>query len=347
MSRGFLRKSSVNTFIGIVWILFAVSASAQNAVSKFRADSIRQSLSRIQKPQDKIPLLKELIGLYWQLPEEVPALKEIIDIAMPLDSIGIVYDAMAGLSRYYYNVENRDSLLYWVGQLDSLASKRHESPRGLFLSGSLVCQDYLWSGNYELAMDRAMRYMDLARDSKSDYGLLRAYRDLGMVYQRIRRDSDAVVSFQEGLDLLKDIKDVPDIMDTKIRLTSYQLESSVRTKQYTLTERILEQYKALLDEQYEINLSFQLAPDREKVYIAVTDTGAGIPLEKQAAVFNRFEKLDDYKPGAGLGLSICLLIAERLNGSLSIDSSYTDGARFVLILSCEIDSSIYNPQIEE
>jgi len=39
--------------------------------------------------------------LYWQLPEEVPALKEIIDIAMPLDSIGIVYDAMAGLSRYY------------------------------------------------------------------------------------------------------------------------------------------------------------------------------------------------------------------------------------------------------
>ena len=58
MSRGFLRKSSVNTFIGIVWILFAVSASAQNAVSKFRADSIRQSLSCIQKPQDKIPLLE-------------------------------------------------------------------------------------------------------------------------------------------------------------------------------------------------------------------------------------------------------------------------------------------------
>ena len=101
MSRGFLRKSSVNTFIGIVWILFAVGTSAQNAVSKFRADSIRQSLSRIQKPQDKIPLLKELIGLYWQLPEEVLALKEIIDIAMPLDSIGIVYDAMepsAGVS---------------------------------------------------------------------------------------------------------------------------------------------------------------------------------------------------------------------------------------------------------
>lgn len=104
---------------------------------------------------------------------------------------------------------------------------------------------------------------------------------------------------------------------------------------------------AKFTEKGEINLSFQLQPDREKVRIAVTDTGAGIPHEKQAAVFNRFEKLDDYKPGAGLGLSICLLIAERLNGSLSIDPSYMEGARFVLILSCEIDPSIYNPQIEE
>ncbi len=244
MSRGFLRKSSVNTFIGIVWILFAVSASAQNAVSKFRADSIRQSLSCIQKPQDKIPLLKELIGLYWQLPEEVPALKEIIDIAMPLDSIGIVYDAMAGLSRYYYNVENRDSLLYWVGQLDSLASKRHESPRGLFLSGSLVCQDYLWSGNYELAMDRAMRYMDLARDSKSDYGLLRAYRDLGMVYQRIKRDSDAVEIFQKGLYLLKEEKAS---YSFRIMYLSNMLESTLLLGRLSESEALLKQYEFLLD----------------------------------------------------------------------------------------------------
>ena len=103
---------------------------------------------------------------------------------------------------------------------------------------------------------------------------------------------------------------------------------------------------AKFTEKGEINLSFQLEPDRKKVRIAVTDTGAGIPLEKQATIFNRFEKLDDYKPGVGLGLSICLLIAERLDGALFIDSSYTDEARFVLILSCEIDSSIYNPPIE-
>lgn len=171
-------------------------------------------------------------------------MKEIIDIAMPLDSIGIVYDAMAGLSRYYYNVENRDSLLYWVGQLDSLASKRHESPRGLFLSGSLVCQDYLWSGNYELAMDRAMRYMDLARDSKSDYGLLRAYRDLGMVYQRIKRDSDAVEIFQKGLYLLKEEKAS---YSFRIMYLSNMLESTLLLGRLSESEALLKQYEFLLD----------------------------------------------------------------------------------------------------
>jgi len=594
-------------------------------------------------------------------------------------------------------------LEYYCSLVDSIAKARHEYPNVLFDVKSLSCQDLLWLGNYELAMSEAMDLYRLASNLDHRYGLLRCSETLGLIYQRIRRDSDAVVSFQESLDLLKDIKDVPDIMDTKVRLTSYQLESSVRTKQYASTERILGQYKALLDEQYkiyqekndllsikreywllysfytsfylsqgdlenakrsldqassyadsnwvegdyaintylavkaryhkaagdiplalhcinevleterlpediqfkadilkeqgllgevmalydelystltkrrgtsflrqvnqlrtlhelhekelketelkeagqriarkqdllifilsisvvllillyvlflyyrhlrslknqlqrekelllesqrqlikektraeeaslmksaflanmshevrtplnaivgfsgllvepstdeeerkeyssiirnntdlmlnlvndvldlfrmetgdlhfdikdhlllvccqmalesvrhripdgvkltfspagepivvhvdnlrlqqlltnlltnaakftekgEINLSFQLEPDRKKVRIAVTDTGAGIPLEKQATIFNRFEKLDDYKPGVGLGLSICLLIAERLDGALFIDSSYTDGARFVLILSCEIDSSIYNRQ---
>ena len=625
--------------------------------------------------------------------------------AMAVDSISVAYLGLKNLAEYYYDQSVRDSLEYYCSLVDSIAKARHEYPNVLFDVKSLSCQDLLWLGNYELAMSEAMDLYRLASNLDHRYGLLRCSETLGLIYQRIRRDSDAVVSFQESLDLLKDIKDVPDIMDTKVRLTSYQLESSVRTKQYASTERILGQYKALLDEQYkiyqekndllsikreywllysfytsfylsqgdlenakrsldqassyadsnwvegdyaintylavkaryhkaagdiplalhcinevleterlpediqfkadilkeqgllgevmalydelystltkrrgtsflrqvnqlrtlhelhekelketelkeagqriarkqdllifilsisvvllillyvlflyyrhlrslknqlqrekelllesqrllikektraeeaslmksaflanmshevrtplnaivgfsgllvepstdeeerkeyssiirnntdlmlnlvndvldlsrmetgdlhfdikdhpllvccqmalesvrhripdgvkltfspagepitvrvdnlrlqqlltnlltnsakftekgEINLSFQLAPDREKVCIAVTDTGAGIPLEKQAAVFNRFEKLDDYKPGAGLGLSICLLIAERLNGSLSIDSSYTDGARFVLILSCEIDSSIYNPPIE-
>lgn len=79
----------------------------------------------------------------------------------------------------------------------------------------------------------------------------------------------------------------------------------------------------------EISLSYQADQENKLAYIAVTDTGCGIPKEKQGAVFNRFEKLDDYKSGAGLGLSICTLIADRLDGVLSLDPDYENGARFI------------------
>lgn len=667
-------------------------------------DSLERLLPDCPTIASTLPLLRRLAFLYQQQSEMKVYNERLYENAMAVDSISVAYLGLKNLAEYYYDQSVRDSLEYYCSLVDSIAKARHEYPNVLFDVKSLSCQDLLWLGNYELAMSEAMDLYRLASNLDHRYGLLRCSETLGLIYQRIRRDSDAVVSFQESLDLLKDIKDVPDIMDTKVRLTSYQLESSVRTKQYASTERILGQYKALLDEQYkiyqekndllsikreywllysfytsfylsqgdlenakrsldqassyadsnwvegdyaintylavkaryhkaagdiplalhcinevleterlpediqfkadilkeqgllgevmalydelystltkrrgtsflrqvnqlrtlhelhekelketelkeagqriarkqdllifilsisvvllillyvlflyrhlrslknqlqrekelllesqrqlikektraeeaslmksaflanmshevrtplnaivgfsgllvepstdeeerkeyssiirnntdlmlnlvndvldlsrmetgdlhfdikdhlllvccqmalesvrhripdgvkltfspagepivvhadnlrlqqlltnlltnaakftekgEINLSFQLEPDRKKVRIAVTDTGAGIPLEKQATIFNRFEKLDDYKPGVGLGLSICLLIAERLDGALFIDSSYTDGARFVLILSCEIDSSIYNPPIE-
>jgi len=70
---------------------------------------------------------------------------------------------------------------------------------------------------------------------------------------------------------------------------------------------------------------------REKpgcVVFSVIDTGCGIPPEKQEQIFGRFEKLDDFHQGMGLGLNICSYIAELLNAKIGIDKSYTQGARF-------------------
>lgn len=67
----------------------------------------------------------------------------------------------------------------------------------------------------------------------------------------------------------------------------------------------------------------------DKIQFSISDTGCGIPLEKQEHIFNRFEKLNEHDQGTGLGLSICQLIIKRLNGNIWIDSSYLDGARFV------------------
>lgn len=67
-----------------------------------------------------------------------------------------------------------------------------------------------------------------------------------------------------------------------------------------------------------------------QLVIKVTDTGIGIPVEKQEWVFDRFTKLDEFKPGAGLGLYICQLIVKRLGGTIQIDKEYTQGTSFVL-----------------
>lgn len=64
----------------------------------------------------------------------------------------------------------------------------------------------------------------------------------------------------------------------------------------------------------------------------VSDTGPGIPEEQRETIFKPFTEVKDLTQGDGLGLPICSLIATKMNGSLTLDSSYTKGARFVLEL---------------
>jgi len=64
------------------------------------------------------------------------------------------------------------------------------------------------------------------------------------------------------------------------------------------------------------------------IRFSVTDTGIGIPVDKAEKIFVSFEKLDEFKQGNGLGLSISLMIAELLNGRCWLDTSYHHGARF-------------------
>ncbi|MTU79273.1 sensor histidine kinase, partial [Parabacteroides merdae] len=64
----------------------------------------------------------------------------------------------------------------------------------------------------------------------------------------------------------------------------------------------------------------------------VTDSGPGIPVEKQMAIFKPFTEIKDLTDGDGLGLPICSLIASKMNGTLSIDPEYKKGNRFILVL---------------
>ena len=82
----------------------------------------------------------------------------------------------------------------------------------------------------------------------------------------------------------------------------------------------------------EIHLHCSATENPEKVTFSVTDTGPGIPADKQDDIFERFKKLDEFKQGSGLGLNICRIIAERLHGEVKVDKKYTNGARFLFIL---------------
>ena len=78
-----------------------------------------------------------------------------------------------------------------------------------------------------------------------------------------------------------------------------------------------------------ITLSYCIVDN--SIEFSVTDTGTGIPPEKAETIFERFEKLDSFKQGTGLGLNICRRIADLVGGRVYVDTSYTGGARFVFV----------------
>lgn len=82
-----------------------------------------------------------------------------------------------------------------------------------------------------------------------------------------------------------------------------------------------------------VTLAYETKKDTNQLIFTVTDTGIGIPIDEQEHVFERFVKLDNFSQGAGLGLSICRIVAERLGGFLIIDKEYTQGTRFIFCVS--------------
>lgn len=68
------------------------------------------------------------------------------------------------------------------------------------------------------------------------------------------------------------------------------------------------------------------------VYLSITDTGCGVPADKQDQIFEKFVKADEFRQGIGLGLTVARSVARKLGGDLVLDKDYTDGARFILTL---------------
>ena len=73
-------------------------------------------------------------------------------------------------------------------------------------------------------------------------------------------------------------------------------------------------------------------PSDTELTLTVEDTGCGIPAAEAEHIFERFVKLDTFKEGIGLGLPLCRMLIEKLGGTVRLDTTYTQGARFIVTL---------------
>ena len=131
-------------------------------------------------------------------------------------------------------------------------------------------------------------------------------------YQIIKTNSDLL------LRLINDILDLSRLEANRVTLTWEECD----------VVQVCRQVVASVSVSRQSGNQFLFASDYES-FDMVTDTGCGIPKEKQKLVFERFEKLNEYAQGTGLGLSICKLIVHKWKGDIWIDSEYTGGARFM------------------
>ena len=81
-----------------------------------------------------------------------------------------------------------------------------------------------------------------------------------------------------------------------------------------------------------ILIKYDYTQDKRWIQISVTDTGKGIPADKQAQVFERFNKLDEFAQGTGLGLAICQIIIEHFGGYITLESKEGEGSTFIVTL---------------
>lgn len=78
----------------------------------------------------------------------------------------------------------------------------------------------------------------------------------------------------------------------------------------------------------EVELSYEVDNKNNKLYFRVRDTGIGVKSELKEKIFSRFYKVDSFVPGAGLGLSLCRILAERIEARVYLDDTYQDGCLF-------------------
>nr|WP_165359813.1 HAMP domain-containing sensor histidine kinase [Parabacteroides goldsteinii] len=200
-------------------------------------DSLSNVLLNTIEPSEKLPVLIHLSKLFWQKPEEISYLKELIDLSLQLDSLNYAYEGYSALCRYYYNESQLDSLIFVKNQLDSLCRQHAVTPPVYFQARILLCKYYQGILNYELAISEAFKLLNDAKKAQDNYGLMMAKQSIGFAYQAIGRNKDAVIAYREGLEYLHLLENNP----------TYEIQYISEMLPSFLDENLLIESKQLLD----------------------------------------------------------------------------------------------------
>lgn len=215
-----------------------------------------------------------------------------------------------------------------------LANMSHEIRTPL---NSIVGFSNILAVEEDLTPEEREEYVDTI--NKNSELLLKLVNDI-LELSRIESD---YMSFVYQRYQVKDLID--DVYSTHQVLISPRLEFLKETEETVLEinvdrDRLIQVLTNFLNnadkftESGTIRVGYHYFSDESKVEIYVEDTGRGIPLEEQRMIFGRFYKQNEFSQGAGLGLSICKVIVEKLGGTVTLQSEVGKGSRFAVILPC-------------
>lgn len=211
-----------------------------------RIDSLKNLLSRKIPPEEELKVLHALSLCYRDEPDERDYCIQLYQKTCQTDSIDLKEFAVSTLTRYYYNKNVMDSVVYWNEQMKSIAKKRGSYSNRYFITCNMACQYFLWYDVNEEGANEALRLYHLAQNENNKVGIYSSCETMGVAYTVMGQDSIAIRYYQEGIQSVRNVQPLHySIMQSMMESL---LESGLRLKRLDLVKDYLSQYEMVTDD---------------------------------------------------------------------------------------------------